>query len=127
MQAAAVKQALITYIECGTVLRYMGDLTNARRHIERMLSRYVDPRHQSHTITIRFMRDQRVAGEVVLALIVWLQGFVALWIGDLATAERYVSMLLDHSAKLGMAVWQAGGRCLPISKRPKALLNKLAA
>jgi len=32
----------------GTVLRYMGDLTNARRHIERMLSRYAP--HQSHTI-----------------------------------------------------------------------------
>jgi len=87
-----------------------------------------------------------VAGEMILALILWLQGFpdqamrtaqrtiesarardhtislcyalstaacpVALWVGDLAAAERYVSMLLDHSAKLGMAVWQAGGRCL---------------
>jgi len=90
--------------------------------------------------------DQRVAGEMVLALILWLQGFpdqamrtaqrtiesarardhtislcyalstavcpVALWIGDLAAAERYLSMLLDHSTKLAMAVWQAGGRCL---------------
>ena len=37
---------------------------------------------------------------------------VALWVGDLAAAERYVAMLLDHSAKLAMAVWQAGGRCL---------------
>jgi len=126
----------------GTVLRYMGDLTNARRHIERMLSRYAP--HQSHTI--RFVWDQRVAGEMVLALILWLQGFpdqamrtaqrtiesarardhtislcyalstavcpVALWIGDLAAAERYLSMLLDHSTKLAMAVWQAGGRCL---------------
>jgi predicted ATPase len=36
---------------------------------------------------------------------------VALWVGDLAAAECYVSMLLDHSAKLGMAVWQAEGRC----------------
>lgn len=79
-----------------------------------------------------------MAGEIVLAVILWLQGFpdqamrtaqrtierarasdhaislcyalaraacpVALWVGDLAAAERYVSMLLDHSAKLGMAV-----------------------
>ena len=37
---------------------------------------------------------------------------VALRVGDLPAAERYVSMLLDHSAKLGMAVWQAEGRCL---------------
>jgi predicted ATPase len=36
---------------------------------------------------------------------------VALWVGDLAAAQRYVSMLLDHSAKLAMAVWQAEGRC----------------
>ena len=128
----------------GTVLRYLGDLTNARRHIERMLSGYVDGLHHSHSI--RFVWDQRVAGEMILALILWLQGFpdqamstaqrtienarardhtislcyalstaacpVALWVGDLAAAERYVSMLLDHSAKLAMAVWHAGGRCL---------------
>jgi predicted ATPase len=127
----------------GTVLHYMGDQTNARRHIERMLSRYVEPLHRSHTI--RFVWDQRVAGEIVLAVILWLQGFpdlamrtaqrtvenarasdhtislcytltraacpVALWVGDLAAAEHYVAMLLDQSAKLGMAVWQAWGHC----------------
>jgi len=127
----------------GSMRLYMGDQTNARRHIERMLSRYVDPLHRSHTI--RFVWDQRVAGEIILALILWLQGFpdqamatvqrtieraranahanslcytlaraacpVALWVGDLAAAQRYVSMLLDHSTKLAMAVWQAEGRC----------------
>src|SRR6516165_1085172 len=128
----------------GTVLRFMGDLTNARRRIERMLDRYIDPLLRSHAI--RFVWDQRVAGEMVLAVILWLQGFpdqamrtarrtiesaqardhtislcyalstaacpIALRVGDLAAAERYVSMLLDHSAKLAMAVWQAEGRCL---------------
>ena len=128
----------------GTVLRYLGDLTNARRRIERMLDQYIDPLHRSHAI--RFVWDQRVAGEMVLAVILWLQGFpdqamrtarrtvdsaqardhtislcyalsnaacpVALQVGDLAAAECYVSMLLDHSAKLGMAIWQAEGRCL---------------
>jgi predicted ATPase len=127
----------------GTMLLYLGDQINARRHIERMLSRYVDPLHRSHTI--RFVWDQRVAGDIVLAVILWLQGFpsqamrtaqrtiesarasdhtislcytlaraacpIALWVGDLAAAERYVSMLLDHSAKLAMAVWQAESRC----------------
>jgi len=127
----------------GSMRLYMGDQTNARRHIERMLSRYVDPLHRSHTI--RFVWDQRVAGEIVLAVILWLQGFpdqaigtvqrtierarasdhaislcytlaraacpVALWVGDLAAAECYVSMLLDDSAKLAMTVWQAEGRC----------------
>jgi predicted ATPase len=128
----------------GTVLRYMGDLGNARRYIECMLGRYVDPVHRSHAI--RFVWDQRVAGEMVLAVLLWLQGFpdqamrtarrtiesarardhtislcyalstaacpVALWVGDLPAAERYVSMLVDHSAKLAMALWQAEGRCL---------------
>ena len=128
----------------GTVLRYTGDLTNARSHIERMLSRYVDPLDRSHTI--RFVWDQRVAGEMALAVILWLQGFpeqamrtarrtvesaqardhtislcyalasaacpTALRVGDLDTAEVYVSMLLDHSAKLAMRMWQAEGRCL---------------
>ena len=108
-----------------------------------MLSRYVDPLHRSHMI--RFVWDQRVAGEIVLAAILWLRGFpdqamrtarrtierarasdhaislcytlaraacpVAFWVGDLASAERYVSMLLEHSTRLAMAVWQAEGRC----------------
>jgi predicted ATPase len=127
----------------GTVLYYMGDLIKGRRRIERMLSRYVDPLHRSHAI--RFVWNQRVVGEIKLAVILWLQGFpdqamriarqtiestrtrdhtisrcyalaraacpVALWAGDLVTAERYVSMLLDHSAKLAVAVYQAEGRC----------------
>jgi predicted ATPase/DNA-binding winged helix-turn-helix (wHTH) protein len=127
----------------GTMRLYTGDQTGARRRIERMLSRYVDPLHRSHRI--RFVWDQRVAGEIVLAVILWLQGFpdqamstvrrtierarasdhaialcytlaraacpVAFWVGDLASAECYVSMLLEHSTRLAMAVWQAEGRC----------------
>src|SRR5215469_5554598 len=57
----------------GTVLHYIGNQTNARRYIERMLSRYVAPLHRSHAI--RFMWDQRLAGDMVLAVILWLQGF----------------------------------------------------
>jgi predicted ATPase/DNA-binding winged helix-turn-helix (wHTH) protein len=127
----------------GTMRLYIGDQTGARRRIERMLSHYVDPLHRSHMI--RFVWDQRVAGEIVLAVILWLQGFpdqamstvrgtierarasdhaislcytlaraacpVAFWVGDLASAECYVSMLLEHSTRLAMAVWQAEGRC----------------
>lgn len=128
----------------GTVLRYTGDLANARRHIERMLGQYIDPLHRSHMI--RFVWDQRVAGEMVLAVVLWLQGFpdqamrtarrtvesarkrdhaislcyalssaacpIALRTGDLAAAKCYISMLLEHSEKLEMRVWQAEGRCL---------------
>src|SRR5262249_13449669 len=81
----------------GTVLRYLGDLTNARRHIERMLDRYVDAPHQSHLI--RFVWDQRVAGEMILALILWLQGFPD---QAMRTAQRTIesARARDHTISL---------------------------
>jgi predicted ATPase/DNA-binding winged helix-turn-helix (wHTH) protein len=127
----------------GTPLHYLGDQTNARRHIERMLARYVTPVHRSHII--RFQFDQRLRARCTLALILWLQGFpdqamrtaqssvgeasvtdnalslcntlaqaacpIALFIGDLAAAERFVAMLLDHSARHALASWHAQGHC----------------
>jgi predicted ATPase/DNA-binding winged helix-turn-helix (wHTH) protein len=121
----------------GMTYHYLGDQTNAWRHIERMLSADVDPRRRSPLI--RFWFDQKVAGRVVQARILWLRGFadqawrtvqsavgdaealgdpatlcyalshggclVALWVGNLAAAERYADMLLDHSRKHGFAVW----------------------
>ena len=127
----------------GVSLHYLGDQANARRHLERMLSRYVTPAHRSHAI--RFQYDQQVAARMILARILWLQGFpdqalrtaqenvedaraidhalslcyaleaaclVPLWIGDLPVAERFVAMLLDHSARHALTVWHARGRCL---------------
>jgi predicted ATPase/DNA-binding winged helix-turn-helix (wHTH) protein len=35
---------------------------------------------------------------------------IALWVGDLAAAEHYVEMLLDHSTRHGLARWRAFGR-----------------
>ncbi len=127
----------------GTPLHYLGDQTNARRHIERMLARYVAPVHRSHII--RFQFDQRLRARCTLALILWLQGFpdqamrtaqssvgeacaadnalsmcntlaqaacpIALFIGDLAAAERFVAMLLDHSARHALASWHVQGHC----------------
>jgi predicted ATPase len=127
----------------GTVLHFLGNQTNARRHIERMLADYVAPAHRSHII--RFQYDQRVAGRADLALILWLQGFpdqamhaaqstvddarvidhalslcyalaqaacpVALSIGDLVAAERWMAMLLDYSSRHALKVWRVRGRC----------------
>jgi predicted ATPase/DNA-binding winged helix-turn-helix (wHTH) protein len=126
-----------------TPLHYLGDQTNARRHIERMLARYVTPVHRSHVI--RFQFDHRLRARCTLALILWLQGLpdqamrtaqssvgeacvtgnalsmcntlaqgacpIALFIGDLAAAERFVAMLLDHSARHALASWHAEGNC----------------
>ena len=36
---------------------------------------------------------------------------VALLVGDLEAAERYVSLLLDHAARHGLALWATMGRC----------------
>ena len=121
----------------GMSYHYLGDQTNAWRHIERMLSADVD--RQRRSPLIRFWFDQNVAGRITQARILWLRGFadqawrtvqsavgdaealadpatlcyalchggslVALWVGDLAAAERYAEMLLDHSRKHGFAVW----------------------
>jgi predicted ATPase/DNA-binding winged helix-turn-helix (wHTH) protein len=128
----------------GTTLHYLGDQTNARRHIEHMLARYVTPIHRSHII--RFQYDQQLTANCTLARILCVQGFpdqamriaqsiveeasitdhalslcdalvqaacpVALFIGDLAAAERFVAMLLDYSARHALAVRHAEGHCL---------------
>jgi predicted ATPase len=36
---------------------------------------------------------------------------IALWSGDLAAAEHYVEMLLDHSTRYVLGRWRAFGRC----------------
>ena len=36
---------------------------------------------------------------------------IALFVGDLAAAEHYVALLLDHSTRHGLALWATMGRC----------------
>jgi predicted ATPase len=36
---------------------------------------------------------------------------IALWVGDLVTAERYVTMQLDHATRHALALWHAWARC----------------
>ena len=125
----------------GVALHSMGDLEGARRHLERMLGRYVAKR--SHII--RFLYDQRLMAHSYYSLLRWLQGFadqamrsvecqvadardsdhpvtlanallqsacpVALLAGDLALAERYVKALMDLSARHARERWNAVGRC----------------
>jgi predicted ATPase/DNA-binding winged helix-turn-helix (wHTH) protein len=120
-----------------TSYHYLGDQTSAWRYIEQMLGTDVDPRRCSPLIRFKF--DQKVAGRVVLARVLWLRGFadqawrtvqnavadaealadpatlcyalshggclVALWVGNLAAAERYTEMLLERSRRHGFAVW----------------------
>jgi predicted ATPase/DNA-binding winged helix-turn-helix (wHTH) protein len=125
----------------GVALLALGDLEGARRHIERMLDRYVARR--SHII--RFHFDQRLLAHSYHCRILWLQGFadqamrsverlvvdarasdhpwslanallqsacpVALLVGDLTLAERYVKALMDLSARHALELWNVVGRC----------------
>src|SRR3989442_7627534 len=127
----------------GFALHFLGDQTQARRHIERMLD---GPRPSVHELHIvRFQFDPWVTARSRLATILWLQGHpdqavstarrgveeavalnhavtlcnafaqgacsVAFLAGDLAAAERFVTVLLEYSEPHGLAFWHADGRC----------------
>jgi len=57
----------------GIALHFIGHQPEARRHIERMLMRYVTPIQASHVL--RFQFDQRVTARAFHARILWLMGF----------------------------------------------------
>jgi predicted ATPase/DNA-binding winged helix-turn-helix (wHTH) protein len=78
----------------GMSRHYLGDQTNARRHIERMLVGYPDPAPASHMI--RFYYEQRSLARAVLARVLWLQGLpdqamhVAWSIAESAQSQNHV-------------------------------------
>ncbi len=76
-------------------LLYLGDQTNARAHVERMLASFA-PRNRSHYYAIRFQYDQRVVGHMTLARVLWQQGFAG---AAVRTAESAVEEALatDHA------------------------------
>src|SRR5271155_1660085 len=57
----------------GIILHYLGDQTNARRHLERHLARPVAS--VRHSQTVRFLLDHRVSVRALSARILWCQGF----------------------------------------------------
>jgi predicted ATPase/DNA-binding winged helix-turn-helix (wHTH) protein len=57
----------------GIALHFLGDAIDARRHIDRMVDRYVIPIHASHII--RFQFDQRLTARAFQARCLWLLGF----------------------------------------------------
>jgi hypothetical protein len=63
---------LIAQRMIGGALHFLGDQTAARRHIEAMLSHYVESLHRPNIM--RFHYDQRLAAQVTLARILWAQG-----------------------------------------------------
>ncbi|MCA1371159.1 winged helix-turn-helix domain-containing protein [Bradyrhizobium sp. BRP14] len=58
--------------QMGTALRYLGELGEAQRHLERMIARYIPPVARSDIA--RFQLDPRSAARGTLANVTWLQG-----------------------------------------------------
>jgi predicted ATPase len=140
-KSADPADALIGDRLAGVARLALGDLEGARRHIERMLGRYVA--RMSHII--RFQFDQQLLAYSYRCRILWLQGFadealrsvethlvaarasdhpyslfsgllqtacpVALLVGDLTLAERYIKALMDISSRHAVELWTLGGRC----------------
>ena len=86
----------------GVSLHYWGDQTNARHHIERMLTGYVAPVQWSPFI--RSSLDQRVVARVVLARILWLQGFPE-------QARRAAQSTVDDAQALDHAIFLCLALC----------------
>jgi predicted ATPase/DNA-binding winged helix-turn-helix (wHTH) protein len=88
----------------GTSLHYWGDQTNARHHIERMLGGYVAPVQRLPLVLFQF--DQRLVARIVLARILWLQGFPdEAWRTAQSTVDD--ARALDHAVSLRLALSKA--------------------
>ena len=125
----------------GLALLVLGDQEGARWHIERMLGRYVarsshiirfhyDQRLLAHSYHSRILwlqgfadqamrslechvGDPRASDHPVSLAAALLQSAcpVALFVGDLTLAERYVKALMDLSARHALELWNLAGRC----------------
>ena len=65
--------ALVGERTIGMSLFYLGDHTNARRHTELLLDRYVRPKDLSHIV--RFQFDPRIVARTLRTKLLWAQGF----------------------------------------------------
>src|SRR5262249_46456787 len=68
---------------------------------------------QAMTTAQTNIEDARAVGHGVSLCYVLAESVcpVALFVGDLVAADRYVTMLLENLARHGLAVWHAWGRC----------------
>jgi len=125
-----------------TSLQYLGELGEARRHVEYMLSHCTPAIRRAHMN--RFQFDLPVSARGTFAKVLWLQGLpdqamrmasanvedarvidreisvsvcwaldtecmVGLEVGELATVERSVAVLLEYAIEHALVFWQALG------------------
>jgi predicted ATPase/DNA-binding SARP family transcriptional activator len=125
----------------GASLHYLGDQANARQILEGILSRHVAIAPQSRAVPFQYgqpnaglilsrvlwlqgfpdqglrlaERNVEDARAIDLAVGVCyaleIASLVAIWSSDLVATERYVTALLDYSARHGLAAWHRPARC----------------
>jgi predicted ATPase len=142
--AQSIHDLAISERMIGMALFCLGDIGDARRHLDRMLTRPLACTPESNA-TIRFRFDEPGAARALLGQLLWLQGFpdqamrivqdgvqdaltaghaislcdalargacpVALLAGDVAAAQRAVTMLLDQAEHHSLGSWNTLGRC----------------
>ena len=92
----------------GTSLYYLGDLNNARRHLEHVLSECTAPMRRSH-IT-RFQFDLPVAAHGTLARVLWLLGFPD-QAKRMSKANADDARAIDRVASVTL-YWALDGECM---------------
>jgi predicted ATPase/DNA-binding winged helix-turn-helix (wHTH) protein len=140
-KSADPADALIGDRLVGVALLALGDLECARRRIERMLGRYVarpshvikfqfDQQLLAYSYRCRILWLQGFADQALASVESHLVAArasdhpyslfsgllqtacpLALLVGDLTLAERYIKALMDLSARHAVELWTLGGRC----------------
>lgn len=88
-------QTVVTRAFLGKVLWLKGLPEAALQAVERSV---VDAQSIGHSLSLCYALGQGACP-------------VALLVGDLSAAERYASLLVDHSTRHGLALWATMGRC----------------
>jgi predicted ATPase/DNA-binding winged helix-turn-helix (wHTH) protein len=88
----------------GAALHFIGDQVSARRHLDRMLEFYVEPKNRSHAV--RFQFDQRVTARVALARVLWLQGLTRRALDEVTDTVAY-ALAIDHKLSLANVLAEA--------------------
>jgi predicted ATPase/DNA-binding winged helix-turn-helix (wHTH) protein len=88
----------------GSALHVLGNQSDARPHIERMLDRYAAPVDGSDKI--RFQFDQRTAARCFYSRILWLQGF-ADQATQIAASTVEDALAINHPISVFLALFQA--------------------
>jgi predicted ATPase/DNA-binding SARP family transcriptional activator len=125
----------------GASLHYLGDQANARQILEGILGRQVAPARLSRTVPFQYgqpnarlilsrvlwlqgfpdqglrlaERNVEDARAIDLAVGVCyaleIASLISIWSGNLVATERYVTELLDYSARHALAAWHRPARC----------------